>query len=252
MKVLLNILTHGDERIGLKVAREIQKIETHNHSLVVQYANDRAYRLKRRFIDQDLNRSFPGKKKGNYEERIAYKLSSPIKSADLVIDIHSTKSELRDSIIVTKLKNKTLKYIKAIQPRYVLVMNVSQDQALISQAKVGIAFEYGKDNDPLVLKKIVRDLKKLFSQIGLLDLELPKRKFLTKYFNVYSEVKKPKKYKLLPKIKNYKLIHRGIAFATNGKDYLTAEESFYPILFGNSNYKTIFGFASKRIYPKIL
>lgn len=247
MKIILNILTHGDERIGLKVAKEIQKININRNTLTVQIANSKAFKLRKRFIDQDLNRSFPGKKAGNYEEKLACKLSAAIKSADLVLDIHSTRSELKDAIIVTKLDSETLKYIKAIQPKYVLIMDATKNNALISQAKIGIAFEYGKDNDPDVLKKIVSDIKRLFCHIGLIDIKLRKRRRATHYFNVMSEVTKQKGYKLLKKIKNYKLVRKGEAFATNGKDYLVAEDNFYPILFGESNYKDIFGFKSKRI-----
>lgn len=247
MKIIFNILTHGDEKIGLKVVQEIKKLNIDKNILTVQIANRKAFESRKKFIDQDLNRSFPGKKDGNYEEKLAYKLSVIIKSADIVIDIHSTKSELKDAIIVTKLDNSTLECIKAIQPKYVLVMNVTKSNALISQAKIGIAFEYGKDNDPDTLKKIVTDIKRLFCYLGLINTKLRKRRRIIHYFNVVSEVKKPKGYKLLKKVKNYKLIRKGEAFATNGKDYLVAEDSFYPIIFGDRNYKTIFGFRGKRI-----
>ena len=246
MKIILNILTHGDERIGLKVEKEIQKLNINRNTLTVQTANSKAFKLRKKFIDQDLNRSFPGKKAGNYEEKLAYKLSAAIKSADLVFDIHSTRSELKDAIIVTKLDGETLKYVKAIQPKYVLIMNTTKNNALISQAKIGIAFEYGKDNDPDALKKIIRDIKRVFCYIGLIDAKLRKRRQIISYFNVVSEIKKPKGYKLLKKIKNYKLIRKGEVFAANGKNYLVAENDFYPILFGESNYKTIFGFKGKK------
>jgi succinylglutamate desuccinylase len=249
MKILLNILTHGDERIGIKVAREVKKLNIQKGTLFVQLANEKAYKMKRRFVDQDLNRSFPGKKKGNYEERRARVLLTSIKSADLVIDIHSTKSELKDSIIVTKLDQKTLQYVQVIRPRHVLVMKITSRRALVSQAKVGLAFEYGKDNDSQVLRNILRDIKRLFSYIGILDVPIQKSQQATKYFSVFAVVKKPKKYILLPKIKNFRRVQSGEAYATNGQERLLADWSFYPILFGNSNYETIFGFAAKRIYP---
>jgi succinylglutamate desuccinylase len=62
MKIILNILTHGNERIGLKVAREIEKLNIDKNILSVQIANKKAFEFKKNFIDQDLNRSFPGKK----------------------------------------------------------------------------------------------------------------------------------------------------------------------------------------------
>jgi succinylglutamate desuccinylase len=248
MKIILNILTHGDERIGLGVAKAIQKLNIDKNILTIQIANKKAFDLKKRFIDQDLNRSFPGKKNGNHEEKIAHKLLPMIRSADIVIDIHSTKSGLKDAIIVTKLNNKTLQCINAMQPKHVLVMSATKNNALISQAKIGIAFEYGKDNDPNVLKNIITDIKRLFCHIGIIhNMKLSKRKRTTHYFNIISEVKKPKGYKLLNKIKNYNLIRKGEIFATNGKEYLVAEKDFYPILFGNKNYKECFGFMGERM-----
>lgn len=246
MKIILNILTHGDERIGLKVAKEIEKLNIDKNTLLINIANETAFKQNKRFIDQDLNRSFPGKKNGNHEERLAYKISSIVKLADIVIDIHSTKSDLRDAIIVTKFNSETKEFIESIQPKYVLIMNVTRDTALISQAKIGLAFEYGKDNDPMVLNKILKDLKKLFSHIGIIANKqkvIPRK---TEYFNVYSQANKPKGYKLLKQIKNYRLVSRGQKYATNGKNFILAEDDFYPILFGEKNYKDIFGFMANK------
>lgn len=245
MKIILNILTHGDERVGLKVVKEVEKLNIDKNTLVIHVANEKAFQLRKRFIDQDLNRSFPGKKDGNYEEKLAYKISPIIKSADIVIDIHSTKSELKDTVIVTKLDEATKKCIKSIRPKYVLVMNATKDKALISQAKIGFAFEYGKNNDLATLKKVVTDIKKLFYYIGLIDIKPSRSKKITQYFDVISEVARPRGFKLLKKTINYKLVHKGEAFATNGKNLLVAKESFYPILFGEKNYKNIFGFKGK-------
>ncbi len=245
MKIILNILTHGDEKIGLKVVKEINKLNINKNTLVVQVANKKAFELRKRFIDQDLNRSFPGKKNGNYEERTAYKILPAILSADIVIDIHSTTSDLKDAIIVTKFNKTTKEYIQIIQPKYVLVMKITNNNALISQAKVGLAFEYGKDSDLATLKKIVLDLKRLFYHIGIIDTKTPKSNKKATYFDVVSEAAKPKGYRLLKKIKNYKIVRKGEAFATNGKNRLIAEESFYPILFGGKSYKDIFGFKGK-------
>lgn len=249
MRILLNILTHGDERIGLKVAKEVQKFSLHDGELLVHIANKKAFEAGKRFIDQDLNRSFPGKKNGNYEERLAYRISPLVKSADIVIDIHSTKTELRDAIIVTRLTAATKACLEAIRPKYVLVMKATEHNALISQAKIGLAFEYGKDNDRTVLKKIVADSKKLLSHLGVMESAVLKKRAATKYFEVISEISKPKGYMLLKKIKNYKLVKKGEVFAAHtatGKR-LVAEEDFYPILFGNKNYHHIFGFKGKKL-----
>lgn len=244
MKILLVIATHGNERAGLKIAKEIEKL--HIDNLVIQVGNEKALKLNKRYIDQDLNRSFPGKKNGNYEERRAFELTPIIKSADLVIDIHSTTSDTRDTLIVNKLNKETLECLESIQPKYVVVMEKSKN-SLISQAKIGISFEYGKDNSANTLKKTVLDIKKLLNHFGLIKIKLSKARTETKYFNVVSIISKPKGYILLKRIKSYALIKKGSVYAINRKDELTADEDFYPILFGEKNYKDYFGFKGRNI-----
>lgn len=239
MKILLVIATHGNEKIGLKVAKEIKKLNIDN--LIIQVGNEGALKLNKRYIDQDLNRSFAGKENGNYEEKRAFELTPIIKSANLVIDIHSTTSDIKDTLIVDRINKKTLECIKSIQPKYAVVMEKSKS-SLISQAKIGISFEYGKDDSRATLKKIIVDIKKLLNHFGLIKIKLSKNKKSTKYFNATSVVLKPKGYKLIKKIKNYTLIRRGETYATNKNKKLIADEDFYPILFGEKNYKDYFGF----------
>jgi predicted deacylase len=247
MKVILNILTHGDECIGLGVAKEIEKLGIDPSVLTIQVANERAYKAGKRYIDADLNRSFPGKASGNYEQRLAWRLSKKIREADIVIDVHSTRSELKDALIVGKLDHVTKRYLKIIQPKYVLLMTATKDCALICQAKVGIAFEYGKDRDPATLKKIVLDIKRLLGHLGIIKERFTSKKIKTMYFDVFGSEKKPAGYKLLSHVKNYKLVKRGQPFAKKGTQLVSAKEDFYPILFGNTNYEVIFGFRARKI-----
>ncbi len=244
MKVLLNIATHGNEKLGVKVAKAIEKIPISKGELIINIANEKALKLNKRFCDEDLNRCFPGNPNGNYEQKRAHELLPLIKSVDVVLDIHSTTTDLRDTIIVTQLEDKTRDYIKRIGPRYVLVMNATKNNALISNAKIGIGFEYGKDNDVAALKNNITGIKNLLSHLGMIEYKVIKNRSKISYFNVYEAVPKPKGAKLLDFVKNYKLIRKGWPFATIGKKYfITAEKDFYPILFGEKRYKDIFGFA---------
>jgi succinylglutamate desuccinylase len=247
MKIILNILTHGDENIGLKVAKELKKLNIDEKVFCVQIANEKAAQLGKRFINQDLNRSFPGKNNGNYEQRLARKLLSVIKSADIVLDIHSTTSNLKDALIVTKLNKETLKYIKIIQPKYALLMNITKENALIAGAKIGLAFEYGKDKDAKVVKKIVQDIKKVLASVNLINFKYSKSKNATKFFSIDSEFKKEKGDKLFHGIKNYQLVRKGEIVAKRGDEFLFAQKDFYPVLFGENNYNDIFGFQGKFI-----
>ena len=245
MKVILNILTHGDERAGVVIAKEIKKLKLLKGQVLIHIANKLAYKKRKRFIDQDLNRSFPGKLKGNHEERLAAKILPLVKSADIVIDIHTTRSELRDALIVTKLSKKTKQYINVIRPKYLLQMNATKNNALISNARVGVAFEYGKDKDKRTIRNTVIGIKRLLSHLGMIRGKLTKSKNKTKWFVVYRSVPKPKKARLLANTKNYKLVKKGMPYAVRGDKKILAKTDFYPILFGKNSYKEIFGFAAR-------
>lgn len=252
MKILLNILTHGDETIGLKVAEEIGRLNLNKEDVFIHEANRKAYDLGKRFVDQDLNRSFPGKAIGNHEERLAFEISPLVKGADIVLDIHSTISTLKDALIVTKLDKKTCEYIKAIHPKYVVMFkNGIKDKVLISSAKVGFVFEYGNNDDSETVKKIVTDIKRLLSYLNIISEKFSEKNFEISYFEVFSEASKPSGFRLASDVDNYKLVKKGETFALKGEKSIKAEEDFYPILFGNSNYDEIFGFKSRKIIPEL-
>lgn len=245
MKILLNAATHGDEKIGQRVIAQIKKLKLLKGEVIYTIANPAARKISKRFIDQDLNRSFPGKSNGNYEEKRAHELSPLIKSADVVFDIHSTTSSLKNAIIVTKLTPQTKKLISVIGPKYVLIMKVTKNNALISQAKVGIAFEYGKDTSVIAIKKTVEGIKQILIYLNMIKGRPQKNSNRPLYFEINKIVNKPESFSLLKNIQNYKLVKKGQAYAQSTKTdkTLTADEDFYPILFGEKKYKDYFGFA---------
>lgn len=247
MKVVLNILTHGDETVGLAVAKEITKLKIIKGELLVHKANELAYKKRKRFIDQDLNRSFPGNAKGNHEQKLAAKILPLVKSADIVIDIHSTTSGLKDALIVTRVNKKTRELIEVIAPKYLLYMRATKSNALISEANIGIAFEYGSNSDKAALREIQLGIKRILSHLGMIETTYLKSRRKTLWLDVYKMVPKPEKAILLKTIKNYKLIAKGTKFASCEGEDIRSKEDFYPIIFGENSYKDIFGFAA-RIY----
>lgn len=248
-KILLNILTHGDELVGLKVAEEIKKRYPNIiwKSLDIQIANEEAYKKAKRQIDSDLNRVFPGLQNGDVEERRAFELKNTVGKYDLVIDVHSTESGSEDVVIVTKLDELPKKILESLSPKYVLFMNMKPDRSLISCAKIGICFEMGKDKDVETFKKTIQGVEKLLSHFKIIS---PKDSygFKTQYFEVFSQIPKPNGAKLVSGIKNFSLIKKGEVFAKkeNGEG-IVADFDFYPVIFGSTNYETIFGFASRRL-----
>lgn len=249
MKILINILTHGDELIGLKVADRIKREypELYGNGFDILIANEEAYKKGLRFVDEDLNRCFPGTPTGNTENVRAYEISSLLKQYEIVIDIHSTKSETRDTVIITNLTPTILETIGVVSPAHVFLMKVNPDGALISHAKNGLAFEFGNDTSDEVFEKNIKAIGAVFGKF-LLNKSMAGLELNTQYYEVFRQIEKPQGARLLPYVKNFSLVSANTPFATNsdGKE-LSLDEDFYPVIFGQDNYETIFGFAARKI-----
>lgn len=182
--VFVNGLTHGDEKMGKFVIDELDQLKIKSGTLITNIANEKAFEKGVRYIDFDLNRIAPGDKDGSYEEKVAYYLSVIAEKVDVFIDIHSTESTLKNSIIVHNLSNEVREIVNVINPETVLIMKVTGDKVLLSKAKVGIAFEYGNDNDQESINKVTEDIKKILSHLGMIEEVFVKDVNETKIFSV--------------------------------------------------------------------
>ncbi|MCR4326363.1 MAG: succinylglutamate desuccinylase/aspartoacylase family protein [Candidatus Roizmanbacteria bacterium] len=94
---------HGDEPLGVAVAREVGGIQ----------ANPRAMRHKVRFTETDLNRSFLVQIPISYEERLATRLERVIRRGhyDCIVDLHTTRAHNSTCAIVTTEPNAVHRHI---------------------------------------------------------------------------------------------------------------------------------------------
>lgn len=99
--VLLIVATHGDEKIGIEVTNILRQKGVGGFDVLV--GNPKALEENKRFVDADLNRSYPGNSASNkYEEILAVKNFEIAKKYKYVIDIHEASSGQDNFIIVPK------------------------------------------------------------------------------------------------------------------------------------------------------
>ena len=245
--VYVNACTHGNERVGARILETVEGVLVKRGTVITNIANREAFTLNKRFIDQDLNRSFPGRPEGNYEERLASELSLLVNAADVVIDIHSTESGKHAAIIVTKLDVPTVDVLHFANPERVLVMSVTKNNALISSAKVGIAFEYGKDGERSTYRETLNGVRNILVGLGMIEGDLSRRQRKTELYEVASALERQPGFVLEQAIQNFKLVKKGEIVARNGRKMLMAPKDFYPVLFGESAYTEIFGFMGEEV-----
>lgn len=241
---------HGDELLGEKVINELRKITVIGGTLVTVIANKPAMSEGKRFIDQDLNRSFPGNQRGNREERLAHDLLPLLRKADIVLDIHSTTTNTTSAIILTKVNESIKELIKVFNPKHVVVMkeNVAKT-ALTGHCKAGISFEYGKEGSVRAFKSTLADILKILQGYGVVEESKKKSNNInnTEYFKVLGVLARPEGLKLEKTIKNFMLVRKGEVIARKGETMQKAPRNFYPLLFGPKSYKEIWGFMAKKV-----
>lgn len=248
-KILIIGCVHGDERIGQKVINDLRQLKINKGSLITILANTTAIKNKVRFLDQDLNRSFPGKRGGNHEEHLAYELLPVLRKADIVIDIHSTTTETRDAIILTKINDLIRSLLDIINPRRVVLMPPRlRKVALSGHVKAGISLEYGKENDPVVLNRTLRDVKRVLAAYGMIkQTRRHEKRKDTQYYKVLTSVPKSESFKLERNIKNFVPIKKGAVISRCGSKVQTATTDLIPFLVGPKAYKDIWGFAAREV-----
>ncbi|MBP9826958.1 succinylglutamate desuccinylase/aspartoacylase family protein [Candidatus Saccharibacteria bacterium] len=142
MKILIVGCLHGDERFGSEVVEYCLQKGYQDVNCVL--ANKLAFDKNTRFIDQDLNRSFPGDTAGNYEQRRAHELMPIIESADIVLDIHTTTSDIRMVPIVADTTPRVREVLHYSNARDIVVMgDAAIKHSLIGHARTGISLEFG-------------------------------------------------------------------------------------------------------------
>lgn len=239
---------HGNELIGKRVMEDLKKVKLKKGKLVVVIGNRKALKMKSRFIEQDLNRSFPGKQEGNHEQRLAYNLKKKMKEADFVIDVHSTVTKVKDLAIITKFNRETAKLLELLTPKKVALMkSCVGKKALTYYCKAGVSLEYGKDNDVVVQRRIFEDIMVMFAKLEMIDYEFKEKKYKSELYKIKGIVKKREKFRLNDAVENFKLVKEGSLLASKGKEKEHTKESFYPILFGKNSYGDIYGFAAKKV-----
>ncbi|MDP3052328.1 MAG: succinylglutamate desuccinylase/aspartoacylase family protein [bacterium] len=239
---------HGDESVGKKIIKTLRKINPVKGTLVTIVANPFALRKRKRFIDADLNRCFPGKRNGNYEERIAFHLSETLKQADFVIDIHSTTTDVKDLVIIKEQNSKIDTLINYINPRRTVFMPKGiGDGSLINHCPAGVSFEYGPHKSMYTYRRCLQDIKRILFKLNMTKENITRKKFITDRYKIYGTVEKPRGITMRKNIKNFTLIREGEILGRVKDKSVVATEKFYPILFGPKAYKDIMGFKAKKI-----
>jgi succinylglutamate desuccinylase len=229
MRILLIGCQHGDEKFGKKIISLFSKKAYKNVSFIL--ANEKAAKRNVRYIDQDLNRSFPGDQEGNYEQRRAYELLPFIQAADIVLDIHTTTSDVKMVPIVASLNPTIERIINLTTAKEIVVMgDEAVQRSLIGHAGMGISLEFGLEYSQT--HDAIEDIRNIIE--GLIS-ETKKDKIARRVFYVSG------------KIFNDRVLPR------ESKNFEPLEsDGIFPFLLHEKAYKDFQGFYADRVLTKLI
>ena len=233
-KILFIIATHGDEKIGLEVIKRLRAKKL-NRFFDYLIANPRALRKNTRFIDADLNRSYPGVKNSVlYEKEMAYENLRKAKKYQYIIDIHEASSGINNFIIAPRKTIGDKELIDLINLKFVLLWPEPKG-ALGEFLKNSIELEFGMKNKKR--REVVLFAQKIAEQfIKRVYSNNPKLSGKKRIFYIYG--------KLLEKnSQNKKMV-----------DFRETEldgERFYPLLTGQYLKEGILCYKMKCVTPGV-
>lgn len=239
--------THGDEVIGRKVFGVLSKLAPTKGRLIGLMAHPRAVSQKKRFFKTDLNRSFPGTRRGDEEAQLAQHILRALKNCSIVIDIHGTNSDIDQLAIVTKWNAATRSLLAMLPISKVMYSPATAfaKGALVSHVPAGVALEYGPDKRGLRYSVAVKDIQQL-----LINKEImvgKKKRYPKKLlFTIIGTYPVSKSFVQSKRLKDFQYIKKGEYIGRVGKKKLFARKSFYPIFLGKGRYPGILALMASR------
>ena len=120
-------------------------------------------------------------------------------------------------------------------------------KAMINYCKVGISMEYGKDKSAEAFEEMSNGIFSVLNELGMINFHTEIKPCKTDAYKVIGSIKNDGNYVANKRIKNFKLVKKGAIIARKNKHFLKADENFYPVLFGEKEYKNILGFEAKKL-----
>ncbi len=239
---------HGDEPCGVRAVETLRSEQLDvERPVAFVIANERAIAAETRYVDVDLNRSFPGDPAGDaHEERLAARLTEELKGC-AVLSLHSTQSYPAPFAIVNGLGEFQRRVCRQLPVDSVVDGGRFEAGRIFQSVQDSIEVECGLQGSPTAAENataIVRAFLKATAvlpgggvdpttSLPVFELERPVRKAVADQYEVYAE--------------NFQPVREGDAFAAVDGEQLHAEEGFYPVLMSAEGYDDLFGYAARKV-----
>jgi hypothetical protein len=239
---------HGDEPCGVHAVEQlIAESPSVERPVALVIANEEALEAGERYLDEDLNRAFPGDSNAETRERrLAAEMSERLGDCT-TLSMHSTQSYHGMFAIVEEMTD----YARNVCPR--LSVDAVVDAGDHTEGRIfegipeTIEVECGYQQSEQAATNATRVAREFLGAVGAVpDFECPAKDGVP-VFRLREQIPKDAAESYEVYAANFEPVEAGMPFASaDGKDVI-ADEEFYPVLLSPEGYEQVFGYAADRI-----
>jgi len=252
---------HGDEPCGVAAVQELIEADPDvSRPVALVVANEEAVAKNRRYLETDLNRSFPGRPDAeSHEERLAHELGAVVGDC-VTLALHSTQSYEAMFALVDEVRDLQREICPQLSVD-ALVETGHAEGRIFEVAPDTVEVEcghQGTEGATRNARRVVREFlvaTDVLPESALADgtpgSDAPGRRSLPRrnlpVFRLGEPIPKAAAEEYEVFAENFEEVLAGESFAAADGEAVVAEEAFHPVLMSPYGYADVFGYTAERL-----
>ncbi|MCU4924619.1 succinylglutamate desuccinylase/aspartoacylase family protein [Halobacteria archaeon AArc-dxtr1] len=236
---------HGDEPGGVRaIERLLDQRPAVDRPVKLVVANEHALERQVRFVDEDLNRAFPGDPEAKtHEGRLAYELTQELKDC-LTFSIHSTQSHAEPFAIVNGVTDHAREICPQLPIAALVETGAFSEGRLFTKVDT-IEVECGLQGTETAAENAYSLARAFLTAVGALPGDAIYRELPV--YRLVDCIRKQQAETYEVFVENFERVEAGAPFAAADGEKQVAEEAFYPVLMSPNGYRDVFGYAAEKL-----
>lgn len=238
---------HGDEPCGVRaVERLVEEAPAVERSVLLVVANERAVEHGTRYVDTDLNRSFPGDPDADsYEGRVAAELTERLADCT-TLALHSTRSYEGRFALVDTVDGLARRLCPRLSVDAVVETGAAEGRVFASLPDT-VEVECGFQGSDAAAENALTLSREFLGATGVVpDWEREPAADLPVYA-LGDPIPKRRGGRYEVFARNFEEVGAGEPVAAVDGERVLADEPFYPVLLSAEGYEDVFGYRSRLV-----